>query len=150
MLLESESMGEIRVAVTLTNAIDEGIARRGDLPIGEIRRVTTDAVVDTGAVRSCIPHELASQLGVALVNEFTVELANGQAEQVWTTEPIRFDVEGRTTTEPALVLGNEVLIGQTILETTDLVADCAGKRLFPNPLHPDGPVLKVKLLKGGE
>jgi hypothetical protein len=51
---------------------------------------------------------------------------------------------GRDTMEEALVLGNEVLIGQTILEKLDLLADCARQRLIPNPEHPEQPVSKVK------
>jgi hypothetical protein len=36
------------------------------------------------------------------------------------------------------------LIGQTVLEKLDLLADCARQRLVPNPAHPDQPVTKVK------
>jgi hypothetical protein len=38
----------------------------------------------------------------------------------------------------------EVLIGQTVLEKLDLLADSANRRLVPNPAHPDQPVSKVK------
>jgi hypothetical protein len=55
---------------------------------------------------------------------------------------VLFEVEGREALEEALVMGNEVLIGQTTLEATDLMADCAGQCLVPG--HPEGPVLKVK------
>jgi hypothetical protein len=37
-----------------------------------------------------------------------------------------------------------VLIGQTVLEKLDLLADCAGRRLIPNPKHPDQPVSMVR------
>ena len=60
------------------------------------------------------------------------------------TEPIIFDLLGRDTADEALVLGDEVLIGQTVLEKLDLLADCANRRVIPNPAHPDGPVTKVK------
>jgi hypothetical protein len=51
-----------------------------------------------------------------------------------------FDVE-RAAAE--LLLGNEVLIGQTILEKLDLLADCKNRRLVPNPDHPNQPVTKI-------
>jgi hypothetical protein len=60
------------------------------------------------------------------------------------TEPIYFDWQGRETEDAALVLGDEVLIGQTVLEKLDLLADCANHRLIPNPAHPDQPVSKIK------
>ncbi len=55
-----------------------------------------------------------------------------------------FDILGRDTLEESLVPGDEVLIGQTILEKLDLRADCSNRRLVPNPAHPDQPVSKVK------
>jgi hypothetical protein len=51
----------------------------------------------------------------------------GRTETVAITEPIIFDVMGRDTLEEALVLGDEVLIGQTVLEKLDLLADCANR-----------------------
>ena len=51
---------------------------------------------------------------------------------------------GRDTTEEAFVLGDEVLIGQTVLEKLDLLADCANLRVIPNPAHPDQPVNKIR------
>jgi hypothetical protein len=54
------------------------------------------------------------------------------------------EIMGRRTTEEALVLGDELLIGQTALEKLDLLPDCQRQRLVPNPAHPDQPVSKVK------
>lgn len=42
-----------------------------------------------------------------------------------------------------MVTGNEVLIGQTVLETLDLLGDCKNQRLIPNLEHPNQPVLRV-------
>jgi hypothetical protein len=60
------------------------------------------------------------------------------------TEPLIVELEGRDTLDEALVLGDEVLIGQTVLEKLDLHVDCQQRRLIPNPAHPDQPVTKVK------
>jgi hypothetical protein len=79
-------MGEVRVAVKLTNALDEALARRGQLAAAQVRVYETQA----------------------------------------------------------LVLGDEVLIGQTVLGKLDLLVDCATQQLVPNPAHPDQPVSKVK------
>lgn len=72
------------------------------------------------------------------------EYADGRREPVDVTEPIIVEIEGRDTVEEALVLGDEVLIGQTVLEKLDLLVDCTAGRLVPNPAHPDQPVTKVK------
>ena len=137
-------MGEIRIEVLLTNVIDEGIARRGTIDASEVRKMPVNALVDTGAIRCVVPVHVVDQLGLATVDRAVAEYADGRQETVDVTEPIVFEIMGRRTRDEALVLGDEVLIGQTVLEKLDLVADCANQRLLPNPDHPDQPVSKVK------
>lgn len=137
-------MGEIRVKVLLTNSLDEALNRRKKLKKSAVRRYEADALVDTGAVRSVIPAHVMQALGVLSRGNRVAEFADGRKETVAVTEPIIFDVMGRDTLEEALVLGDEVLIGQTVLEKLDLLADCANRRLVANPAHPDQPVTKVK------
>jgi clan AA aspartic protease len=137
-------MGEIRVKVNLTNAVDEELARLGQLPPEKVRMYEADAMVDTGAVMSVIPQHVLHKLGSSIRGQRVAEYADGRKESVGITFPILFDVMGRDTMEEALVLGDEVLIGQTVLEKLDLHADCANRRLLPNPAHPDQPVTKVK------
>lgn len=143
LIQSGECMGEIRVDVTLVNAIDEGIVRRGGMSPDEVRRCTASALVDTGAVRSCIPLYVAEQLGIEMTDRTVATYADGRQEIVAVTEPIRIEIAGRSTIQYALVLGDDVLIGQLALEDTDLWADCKGQRLVPNPAHPDQPVFRV-------
>ena len=137
-------MGEVRTRAILTNAIDEGLVRRGHLAADEVRSYSADALVDTGAVRTVLPPHVVQQLGLAITGQRVAEYADGRKDAVGVTEPIGIDIEGRTTVEEALVLGDEVIIGQTVLETLDLLVDCANRRLVPNPAHPDQPVTRVK------
>ena len=137
-------MGEVRVHVKLTNAIDEALVRRGQLPSDQMRVYEATALVDTGAVRSVLPAHVAQRLGLAMRGQRVAEYADGRQEIVGVTEPLVIDWEGRDTLEEALVLGDEVILGQTVLEKLDVLADCAGRRLVPNPDHPDQPVSKIK------
>ena len=137
-------MGEVRTQTTLTNAIDEALARRGQLPQGQIRKYEADAVVDASMVRSTLPTHVVQQLGLTIRGQRVAEYADGRKESVGVTGPVIFSIDGRDTLEEALVLGDEVLIGQTVLEKLDLHVDTLGKRLIPNPAHPDQPVTKVK------
>ncbi len=137
-------MGEIRVKVKLTNSHDDTKSRAGEMPKSDIRVYEADAMVDTGAVRSVIPAHVLEKLGVGIRGTRVAEYADGRKESVGMSEGIIFDVMGRDTLEEALILGDEVLIGQTVLEKLDLLADCANRRLLPNPAHPDQPVSKVK------
>ncbi|MBA3442264.1 MAG: clan AA aspartic protease [Pyrinomonadaceae bacterium] len=140
-------MREVKVQVNLINAIDEALARRGQLSADQIRSYKADALVDTGSVSSVIPIYVVQQLGLALVRKTRAEYASGSQENVDVTEVVGIDINGRRATEEMLVLGTEVLIGQTVLERLDLHVDCANNRLIPNPAHPDQPVLKIKQLK---
>jgi clan AA aspartic protease len=137
-------MGEIRVKVRLANSLDEMLARRGQIRSDEIRKTEVDALVDTGGVRTVVPPQVVENLGLQIRGERVPEYADGRKEAVGITEPITVEVMRRDTLEEAMVLGDEVLIGQTVLEKLDLLADCANRRLIPNPAHPDQPVTKVK------
>lgn len=137
-------MGEVRARAKLTNAIDEALARRGQLPTNQVRVYETQALVDTGSVRTVLPVHVVQQLGLQIRGQRVAEYADGRRDIVDVTEPLIIELEHRDTLDEALVLGDEVLIGQTVLEKLDLLVDCVAERLVPNPAHPDQPVSKVK------
>lgn len=137
-------MGEVRVKVKLTNGGDEVLVRRGLLTVDKVRVYEADALVDTGAVKSILPVQVVQQLGLAIVGKTRARYANDSGEDVDITEMVGIEINGRRTTEEALVLGSGVLIGQTVLESLDLLVDCVAHRLVPNPEHPDQPVINVK------
>jgi clan AA aspartic protease len=137
-------MGEVRTKVRLLNNADANAAAEGRLPLEKVRVVEADAMVDTGAVRSCIPAPLLEQLGLKAYDEVSVELADGRKTQVGLADGVRFEIMQRRSSDDALILGDEVLIGQTLLEKMDLLVDCTRQRLVP--AHADGPVNKLKLV----
>jgi clan AA aspartic protease len=137
-------MGEVRVKAKLKNAGEEFLVRRGQLAKNEVREYEADALVDTEAVALIVPSFVVQQLGLKLVGKKNAELANGSIVTVDVTEPVEVRVDGRTVTLEGLMTGNEVLIGQMVLEAIDMQVDCMNGRLIPNPAHPDQPVLKLK------
>ncbi|MCZ6874662.1 MAG: clan AA aspartic protease [bacterium] len=137
-------MGEARAMIKLTNATDHALYRRGQLTEDAIRIYQADALIDTGAVQCCIPQFVADQLGLDRVGHRTAQYADGCLEQVDLTDGIIIEISGRRTLEEALVLGDEVIIGQTVLEKLDLRVDCRERRITPNPAHPDQPISKIK------
>jgi clan AA aspartic protease len=136
-------MGEVIVQVKLTNAIDEALVSRGLLNPNLLRVYETQALVDTGATRTVLPMDIVQHLGLRIRSQQVAKYADGREEAVGLTEPVIIVIEGRETIEAAMVTGNQVLIGQTVLETLDLLVDCKNQRLVPNPAHPDYPVLRV-------
>jgi clan AA aspartic protease len=137
-------MGEVRVKVKLTNGVDEALVRRGLLAAEKIRVYEAEALVDTGAVKSVLPVQIVQQLGLAIVGRTRARYANDSGEDVDITEMVGIEINGRRTTEETLVLGSGVIIGQTVLESLDLLVDCVAHRVVPNPEHPDQPVINIR------
>jgi len=137
-------MGEARVQVKLINAGDEVMVRRGLMTETQVRTYETNALVDSGAVSTVLPVEVSRKLGLVTVDQRVAQYAIGYQEVVDLTEPVAIVINGRKTVEQTMILGDEVLIGQTVLETLDLHIDCANHRVIPNPAHPDQTVNKVK------
>jgi clan AA aspartic protease len=126
------------------NHYDELKARFGEIPLDRVRTYEADAMVDTGAVRMIVPQHVLERLGVGTNRGAVAEYADGRKDAVRVSDGITVDIMGRLTLDEALVLGDEVLIGQTVLEKLDLLVDCHEQRVVPNPAHPDQPVSKVK------
>lgn len=137
-------MGEARVKVKIINAGDEAMFRRGNISKQEVRIFETEALVDTGAIPSVLPIEIVQSLGLEIIRQERATYSNNSSENVDVTEPVTLEMLGRRVTEEALVLGDEVLIGQIALERTDLLVDCPNQRVIRNPAHPDQLVMKVK------
>lgn len=135
-------MGEVTVKLRISNMVDEVLARQGKLKPEEVRSKIIEALVDTGAVMSTIPEYLAEELGLTIWGTKKIFYANDSPDEVPITEGVRLELEGRGTVEDMLVLGNRVLIGQTVLEKTDLLVDCSNRRLIG--AHGAAPVIAIR------
>ncbi|MBA3921533.1 MAG: clan AA aspartic protease [Nostocaceae cyanobacterium] len=144
--MELRKMGAVRVEVKLTNAIDEALVNRGLLAPHLLRECEAQALVDTSALTLVLPPEIAQQLGLRIRGQQIARYANGFEEPVGVTEPVKIVCQNRQTSVEALVVGDEVLIGQVVLELLDLLPDCKNQRLIPNPANPDYPVAIIKLV----
>jgi len=137
-------MGEIREKVRLTNMADWLASKAAKRGKRKVRSIEVEGVIDTGAVMSVVPVHVAQKLGIGIRTQRMAKYADGRTESVGVTDPVLFEIMGRDTVEEALILGDEVLIGQTVLEKLDLLADCAGRRLAPHPDRPNQPVAVVR------
>ncbi|MEG4800585.1 clan AA aspartic protease [Microcoleus sp. ARI1-B5] len=139
-----KNMGAVWTQVKLTNAVDDELVRRGLLAPRLLREIEAEGLVDTGAVNLVIPAEIAQPLGLRILGQQLVKYADSRQETVGVTGPLIVECEGRKTIDEALVTGDEVLIGQVILEKLDLLVDCRNQRLMPNPANPDYPVTYIR------
>jgi clan AA aspartic protease len=137
-------MGEVKVTIKLINATDEVNAQMKQGKRVKVRSLEIEGVIDTGAVALILPPHVANKLGLLRMGKQVAQYADGRQDEVDVTSPVFVEVMGRRTTEEAMVLGDEVLIGQTVLEKTDLIVNCRDQILIPNPAHPNQPVQKVR------
>ena len=111
--------------VDLWNQTDLDLASRGLTPPEAVRKVTVEAMVDTGAVTMVIPEEVAEALGLSLIHYGTATLADGTKRQIPSMGPLRVEIFGRPMVCSAYVTppGTMPLIGQIPLEALDLIVD---------------------------
>ena len=140
-LAELPTRTEIGMVALLPRAHDDFAVRAEDgrlvASIASTRFLGTDD-------RTRYLEKTLSQQGRQVCRQEVAEYSDGRRDVVGLSEPIKVGIMGRDTVDEALVLGDEVLIGQTVLEKLDLLVDCTNRKLVPNPAHPDQPVSKVK------
>ena len=136
-------MGQVHVQVTLTNYRETLLARLGQLDASQVHRYETEALIDTGVVRSAIPATVADRLGLMRLRRSEAKYANGHVEEVDMTEVFTVAMLGRETEISAMVLGEQILLGVTLLEDLDLMVDCTRNRLVPYQGTWDQPVFRV-------
>ena len=139
-------MGEIAASMKLENAEDRGVVRRGLSDASTVRRATVDGVVDTGAVMLVLPEDVVGRLGLATQREVVVTYADERKETRPVAGPVTVHIGDRFMIAECVIgpPSSEPLIGQVVLESLDLVADCANRTLGPRPESPDRPLLKLK------
>ena len=116
-------MGMVHAEITLQNAADDVKVREGLIKEEEIRSITVNALVDTGAYSLVINEEQNKKLGLHVYKEQTVRLANGQRLTCKVTFPVKICWKDRETSCDAMVVpGAEVvLLGSLPLEAMDLM-----------------------------
>ncbi len=92
------------------------------------------------------PRDIVEYLGLPIRGMVIVTLADERREEMPEAEGVVIKIAGRSTTLPCLVgpPRSEPLLGQVLLEVLDLVVDCPGQRVIPNPESPIYPSLKLK------
>ena len=116
-------MGMVHAEITVRNAIDEGNARKGLISEQEVRSITVNAVVDTGAASLVINEEQCQKLGLGIVEERSAKMADGRRVDCKLTEPVEIRWKDRRWPCAAVVVpgAESVLLGVIPLEGMDLM-----------------------------
>ena len=115
-------MSVISTEITLRNETDVNDAARGRIKEDEIRQMTVQAVVDTGAWTMVINEETREKLGLDNAGYGEATLADGKEEVYPMAGPLEIWWKNRRFTCDALVLPDspDILLGAIPLEGMDL------------------------------
>jgi len=115
-------MSVVYTEITLKNEIDAAFAEKGYIKEDEIRQMTTQAIVDTGAWTLVINEETREKLGLRDKGYGKATLADGQKEEYPMAGPLEIWWKNRRFTCDALVIPDapDVLLGAIPLEGMDL------------------------------
>ena len=142
-------MGYVHAEIELTNEGDVEMNYRGLLPENEIRRVTTRALVDSGAWDLVINEEVQRRLNLRVLGKQTVRLADETLLEVEIVGPVEVRFEERSTIITAVVLPttSEVLLGAYPLESLDAFIDPKRQKLLLNPKSPNNPTAYIRQVR---
>ena len=137
-------MGEIVVAAKLENAGDRVAFEQGYHGESRIRRTAVDGIVDAGAVTLVLPQNIVERLGLKTRRTVVVTYADERKEERPVAGPVTIEIGDRFMSTDCVVGPplSEPLIGQVVLESLDLIADCAKRTLLPRT--PDYPLLNLR------
>jgi clan AA aspartic protease len=132
-------MGLIYAQIELISVDDIVLSRRGFLPEDKIKRLTVNALVDTGAYMLVITDQVRQKLDLPLIEEQMFRMADDSERRGEVVGPVEVRFENRRASVDAVVLAGalEVLLGSIPLEDLDVVIDPRQQRLIVNPESPD-------------
>jgi clan AA aspartic protease len=115
-------MSIVYTEITLKNEIDVAFAKRGYIKENEVRQMTVQAIVDTGAWTIVINEDTREKLGLDDNGYGEATLADGQKEEYPMAGPLEIRWKNRRFTCDALVLPDapDILLGAIPLEGMDL------------------------------
>jgi len=134
-------VGTFKEEITLENITDWGLARHGYIEEAAIRRLTVEAMPDTGAWTLIINEDTREKLGLTIEGSVQSSLVGGKISSYPITEAVKIQWKDRNTELPAMVVAEakNILLGALPLEALDLIVDPVRKQLTgahgDQPLH---------------
>jgi clan AA aspartic protease len=115
-------MSVVSTEITLKNENDSAFAEKGYIKENEIRQMTVQAIVDTGAWTMVINEDIRQKLGLRDKGFGEANLADGQKAYFPMAGPLEVRWKNRHMICEALVMPDapDVLLGAMVLEHMDL------------------------------
>lgn len=139
-------MGLVYAEIELISGDDLALNRRGFIPDERVKRITVNALVDSGAYMLVINEHVREQLDLQVLEQKIAKLADDSERRVDVVGPIEIRFQNRRTIANAIVFSRttEVLLGSIPMEDLDVLIDPKNQRLIVNPENPNIPLTFVK------
>jgi len=131
-------MGLVYAEIDLLNGGDVYLQRKKLVDEKEVKKVTINALVDSGAYMVTINENVRAQLDLPFIEKQFGRLADETLLELDVVGPVEVRFENRRTTVDAIVLpGNsEILLGSIPMDDMDVLIDPRQQKLVVNPAHP--------------
>lgn len=132
--------------IKLINSGDLEMAKRNLIGQEEVREMTINMVVDSGAYMMAINETIQEQLGLLFIEKRKSIMADGSVVEHDVVGPIVVKFANRTAVCNAVVLqgDNEPLLGAIPMEEMDVIIHPRRQELLVNPEHPYYAQLSLK------
>lgn len=139
-------MGLVYAEIEIINGEDIALARRHVIGEEEIKRITINALVDTGSYMLAINESIQEQLQLPIVEKRKAQMADGSIVECNVVAPVEIKFKNRRSSCSAMVLpgDSEVLLGSIPLEDMDVLIHPLRQELIVNPEHPYFAQMKMK------
>jgi len=129
-------MGKIVEKVKIVNLFDDMQVQQGMIEPDKVRRLETEALVDTGVTFLCLKKSLIEKLGLIPVGERSVRTSNGRVTRTIYSEVIIY-LKDRFARVSVSELPEDCpnLLGQFPLQIMDFVVDMRNEKVIGNPEH---------------
>jgi clan AA aspartic protease len=132
--------------IELINSDDLALAKRHYIGEDEIKRISVNMLVDSGAYMMAINESIKEQLNLKEKGKRKAQLADSSIVEYPVVGPIEIRFKNRDTVCNALVLpgDSEPLLGVIPMEEMDVLIHPLRQELIVNPEHPYYAQLKMK------
>jgi clan AA aspartic protease len=126
-------VGRFSIEFEVVNDWDVMRAGAGLISPKQIRRMTIEGVVDTGAARLVLPESVVKYLGLESIGKVRVRYADRRTAKRDEVDHVSLKILNRQGTFRAAVEPKRrtALIGAIVLEDLDLLVDPTNERLIP-------------------
>ncbi len=139
-------MDRVHAPILLINGEDLVLANRHIIGQDEVKQMTVNMLVDSGAYMLAINESIQEQLKFPVIERRKAQMANGSLEEYDVVGPVEVRFKNRQCTCRAMVLpgDNEPLLGAIPMEDMDVLIHPLRQELVVNPEHPYFAQMKMK------